>query len=293
MRYRSAGAFRRALEDRLRAQSLKSGVPLVRLRKMVAFDRFLARLMRAQPQQWMLKGGLALQLRLGNRARTTKDIDVLLVTDHQDVHRLLSDAASLHIEDWFRFEVAPPADSQPERFGGLRLQTVCLLDSRLFERFHVDVGVGGPVLQPPEHLSMPELLRFAEIHPVAVPCYPLAQQIAEKVHAYARPHPSGEGSRVKDLADILLMATMAGIHGPLLVQATQITFDAWGTHPIPTRLPDPPSAWSAAFRKTATEVNLTYRTLAEAGQAARGFLTPVLQGRASGSWDPARWSWQP
>jgi len=35
MKYLSSGAFRRALEQRLLAQSLQSGVPLVRLRKMV------------------------------------------------------------------------------------------------------------------------------------------------------------------------------------------------------------------------------------------------------------------
>jgi hypothetical protein len=56
MKYQNGGAFRRALEDRLRAQSLKSGVALVRLRKMVAFDRFLARLLLAQPDTWVLKG---------------------------------------------------------------------------------------------------------------------------------------------------------------------------------------------------------------------------------------------
>jgi hypothetical protein len=56
MKYQSGGAFRRALEDRLRAQSLKSGAALVRLRKMVAFDRLVARLMLAQPDAWLLKG---------------------------------------------------------------------------------------------------------------------------------------------------------------------------------------------------------------------------------------------
>lgn len=55
MKYQNGGAFRRALEDRLRAQSLKSSVALVRLRKMVAFDRFLARLLLAQPDTWVLK----------------------------------------------------------------------------------------------------------------------------------------------------------------------------------------------------------------------------------------------
>ena len=64
MKYNSGSAFRRALEDRLRNQSLQSGVPLVRLRKMVAFDRFLARLIQSSPDEWVLKGGLALQLRL-------------------------------------------------------------------------------------------------------------------------------------------------------------------------------------------------------------------------------------
>ena len=49
MRYKTAVAFRRALEERLRQQSLEGGQPLARLRKMVAFDRFLARLGKKGP----------------------------------------------------------------------------------------------------------------------------------------------------------------------------------------------------------------------------------------------------
>jgi len=45
MRYESSAAFRRALEDRLRRQSLESGTPLVRL-------------VTAQPDAWVLKGSL-------------------------------------------------------------------------------------------------------------------------------------------------------------------------------------------------------------------------------------------
>jgi hypothetical protein len=63
MKYQTGGAFRRALEQRLYNQSLQTGVPLARLRKMVTFDRFLARLFRSQPDDWVVKGGLALQLR--------------------------------------------------------------------------------------------------------------------------------------------------------------------------------------------------------------------------------------
>jgi len=42
MRYDSGGAFRRALEDRLRSKSLSDRTPLIRLRKMVAFERLLS-----------------------------------------------------------------------------------------------------------------------------------------------------------------------------------------------------------------------------------------------------------
>jgi hypothetical protein len=94
MKYKDSAAFRKALETRLRTQSQQSGVPLTRLRKMVAFERFLARLVTDQPGAWVLKGGMALQLRLGRRARTTKDIDLLLKdVPSGDIHQMLVRAA--------------------------------------------------------------------------------------------------------------------------------------------------------------------------------------------------------
>lgn len=44
--------FSPRLEDRLRAQSLATGAPLVRLRTIVVFDCLLARLTEAQPDAW-------------------------------------------------------------------------------------------------------------------------------------------------------------------------------------------------------------------------------------------------
>ena len=74
---------------------------------LVAFDRFLARLVQAQPGAWMLKGGLALQLRMGSHARTTKDIDVLWTIPRLEMQRVLASAASLDLGDWFAFVVRP------------------------------------------------------------------------------------------------------------------------------------------------------------------------------------------
>lgn len=50
----------------------------MRRRQLLVFDRFLARLARELGNAMMLKGGLALELRL-ERARTTKDVDLRLV----------------------------------------------------------------------------------------------------------------------------------------------------------------------------------------------------------------------
>jgi hypothetical protein len=245
----------------------------------------------------VLKGGLALQLRLGNQARTTKDIDVLLTTPYDkphDVHQALVRGALLDLGDWFQFEVERPTAEIPEEpIGGVRFQVRALLDNRRFETFHIDVGWGDPLIEPVDTLSTPALLGFAGIPPTAIPCYSLTQQVAEKVHAYTRPRASGEGSRVKDLVDILLIAELRQMDGPLLQQALQTTFDTRRTHPMPTQFPDPPSTWSMPFRRLAEETGLGYRMLSDASEAARVFLDPVLRGGVAGKWDPMAWSWTP
>ncbi len=211
MKYKTAAAFRRALEERLRQQSLEGRQSLTRLRKMVAFDRFLARLAKKEAEAWIVKGGFALQLRLGARARTTKDIDLSATNrwNREETAAHLRAAASFAFSDWFEFEVGEPVDAATGAPGnGLRFPVRCLLDGRQFENFHLDVGFGDPVLGPPEVLTAPDVLGFADIEPATVRCYPLATQVAEKLHTYTRTYASGETSRSRDLADILLAASM-------------------------------------------------------------------------------------
>jgi nucleotidyltransferase AbiEii toxin of type IV toxin-antitoxin system len=106
VKYASSASFRRALEDRLQVHSQKTALPLIRLRKLVAFDRLLARLTMEQPATWVLKGGLALQLRLGPQARTTQDVDLVMRLDPRHVHETLVNAAVRDLGDWFQFEIA-------------------------------------------------------------------------------------------------------------------------------------------------------------------------------------------
>jgi hypothetical protein len=86
LKYQSGAAFRQALEQPLLVQSRDKGTSLVRLRKAVVFDRLLARLVIAAPDLWVLKGTLALDFRLGERTRTTKDMDSFAATTRRRPH---------------------------------------------------------------------------------------------------------------------------------------------------------------------------------------------------------------
>jgi hypothetical protein len=289
--YQTGADFRRALEERLRTRSLNSGASLARLRKVVAFDRFLVRLIQNQPDQWILKGGFAIDLRMGNKARTTKDIDVLALAGNVDILTSLRNAGALDLGDWFRFEVQPGEVQDQNEIGNLRYHIHSLLDGRTFEDFHIDVGVGDPVIDPVDYLEGPSLLDFSGIRSTLIPCYPVTQQIAEKLHAYTRPHISGESSRVKDFVDILLLAGFGRIDPNRLLLAIQATFENRNTHPIPLELPDPPVDWPRPYQKLAGEVSLNFQTLEEATSAMKVFLNPLLKSEATQLWEPDNWAW--
>src|SRR5258706_2727586 len=76
MRYKTDTDYRTALEARLRHRDEQDGEPIPRLRKRVVFERGMVRLQRDKNNPWVLKGGFALELRLGNMARMTKDLDL-------------------------------------------------------------------------------------------------------------------------------------------------------------------------------------------------------------------------
>jgi hypothetical protein len=86
--YETPHALRAALEQRLLNQSRDSGVSLDRLRRRVIFERVLSRLQVAEPGKWVLKGGMALEVRLKDSARLTKDMDLGLRAADVDAEQL-------------------------------------------------------------------------------------------------------------------------------------------------------------------------------------------------------------
>ena len=77
--YQTPGAFRQAVESRINAR-VSTNAEMQRLRRLIAFDRLLARLFADPSCRWIVKGGYSFEVRYGLSARTTKDIDLSLPT---------------------------------------------------------------------------------------------------------------------------------------------------------------------------------------------------------------------
>jgi hypothetical protein len=261
--YATAGAFRRALEERLKGISQAEQVDLNRLRRQVSFDRLLARLFRDDAAPWVLKGGYALELRFKS-ARSTIDIDltinsVIRATEGGEsatqVREMLQERASVSLDDWFEFLIGPPMmDLTAAPYGGARYSIEARMDGRIFARFHLDAGVGDVVIQPLETTECRDWLGFAGIEKPRVWMISGEQQFAEKIHAYTLPR-SSQNSRVKDLVDMALL-----INGRLdqqrVANALRLTFARRQTHALPASLSTPPEAWQTSFRALAEESGL-------------------------------------
>jgi len=68
---------------------------------------------------------------------------------------------------------------------------------------------------------------FAGIEPLELPAIPLAQHLAEKVHAYTRSYGTAgrPSTRPKDLIDILLIADSQALEAAALREALEHTFE--------------------------------------------------------------------
>ncbi len=282
-----------ALEQRLKAEAERTGLSLARLRKRVAFELFLRRLAQVALDRWVLKGALALDFRLGAASRPTKDIDLGRDDDEEAAIEDIAAAQRLRLDDFFTF-MADRTDAfdEVDEFQAIRFRVRAELAARVFERFVVDVGFAKGVASKPDRVRTSDFLSFAGIEPLELPAIPLAQHLAEKLHAYTRSYgPTGRHStRPKDLVDILLIADSQKLEAAALREALRDTFEARARQPLPESLPAPPPEWAPLYRRLAEEVGLD-PDLTAAFDRAAAFLDPALSGEAQGAWDAKGCTW--
>jgi hypothetical protein len=284
--YETPGAFRQALESRINARVI-TNAEMQRLHRLVAFDRLLARLFMNQDSPWIVKGGYSFEVRYGMSARTTKDIDLSLpelslptTPEKGAIQKLwedIQDTAARYVNDHFVIHIGAPRqefDALPG--GGARFPVEVLLDRRTFAKFHLDVGVGDIVLASPEWATGEEFLAFAGISPARFRILPIAQQFAEKVHAYTLPRKGGINSRVKDLVDLVLILDKDAPAPESVRPAIQATFGHRGTHDIPVSLPAAPTTWTSSFTAMAKQINISETTVEGAVARANDYWKTIF-----------------
>lgn len=292
--YASPLAFKQALDARLRTTAVDAGSTIERVRQLLIFDRFLARVGTHLGPQVVLKGGVVMELRLP-RARATRDVDLRWSGATTDVVGQLRAAVALDLDDFFTFTIAPHRAHPTLRAEGMstdgyRLTVAGAIASKPYGLpFGLDVAIGDPLLEEPDVLDGVDTLAFLGIPRAKHRVYPRTMHIAEKLHAYTLPR-TRENSRVKDLPDIALLASTGTIDATQLRAAIDATFLARAIQPVCSALPSPPPSWAAPYAVMAAQDRLPWATLDAVTAAASAFLNPVLGGLV-GTWSPVTWSW--
>lgn len=263
-KFKSATDFRKSLEARLQGLAAKTQVDLQRLRRKVAFDRFLARIFSRETPGFYLKGGYAMELRLAY-ARATKDIDLTFVRRIKNENELISalilndlrDLADRDLNDHFIYRVGEAQiDLENAPYGDARYPVSAMVDKKLYVRFQLDVGADF-LLDQVETIQRANWLEFCGIPAPVIPMISIEQQFAEKLHTYTLLRGQKVNTRPKDLIDMALLLNMKTPKPNDMLRALQKVFKKRDTHPLPQRLDPPPVVWSDQFIEMAAECGLS------------------------------------
>lgn len=276
MPYETSAALRTALEARLGNESQTTGMRLDRLRRRAVFERLLVRLEVSQPAVWIVKGGLALEIRWDARARSTRDLDLARrepAPDGDQLRATLIDLLATDPDaDGFTFEVGRPERLGTDESGrpGWRFSMRASLAGREFATVRLDIVARAEEITATERLPLPGALAFAGIPTRDVEVVSPVQVFAEKLHALTRDY-GRENTRVRDLVDLALVIEDGLRPDATLLRAVEVVFAARATHTVPDDLPTPPESWSTTYETLAEELDVQARSVADALQTLRDF----------------------
>jgi len=291
--YRSPAAFRRALTDKLKEKAKTSRWTLPQLQRQMAYDRLLERLYLVD-EGWIVKGATALLARdIG--VRGSLDVDVYREAVREVAEADLRMAVASDVGDWFRFELGPagPMDGGAK---GVRIPVAAYVGATMWVEFHVDL-VGSDLRMTGDPEDVPPLARVVmpNVEQHGYRAYPLVDHIADKIAATFERHgaTSAPSTRYRDLVDLVAIVSQTTVDaGP---QMTALRSEARRRRlMLPESFDVPDRAlWGPGYAAEAERSLLPLAlSLDEALDLVRPFTDPLLDGTASGTWDPKahRWS---
>jgi predicted nucleotidyltransferase component of viral defense system len=213
---------RASITDRLNRYATDHGQSIALVRRRFVIARFLTRVFDADPDGWILKGGISMMVRLP-QARYSKDLDLHTATDLPESVDELRRTVRDHHLDHFRFEVGPSTELSHDK--GVTVTVTASLGGKTYDSFSLDlVGARRTLVGEIERRPIPRLVDTDDFPPeTSVPLYPLADQIADKICALYEVHgAAGAASgRFRDLVDLLLISMFLPIDLTSTVDAVE------------------------------------------------------------------------
>ncbi len=228
--------------------------------------------------RFTIKGAVALEMRLPERARATKDIDLVIDgADEDDLAAVLREALKDDYQD-FSFRVKGEPYVMPNK--AVRVEVAMDYRGRSWSTVQVDLSKQEGGVTEVELVDALELEPFGLSTPSALPCLSLRYHIAQKIHGMTQPAAQDDASneRFRDLADVLLVRGLVE-DLPAVRAACVEVFAFRGTHGWPPAF-EPPAFWEELYAELAAGLELEEKTLEEAVREARAFIEAIDAARA-------------
>ena len=271
----SAGVLARYAQ----AYARELGVAEGRVRAWVAYmimAGVLERVTTADSPLFIVKGGVALGLRLRDRARATKDIDIVLRDTTADLADNLEEALTGEPYQGFSFR----RKGQPLLLdnGAVNMEFGVTYKGQPWTSVSVDIAraeAGEVDVEWVDAIAMTDALGVTG--PAQLPCLPLRFHVAQKLHGMTLPpRPGKENERFRDLVDLVLMDAMITHDYAALREACELVFRNRNTHSWPPDLSTVPAHWAQPFSRLAEELELAETDLEAALVRVRKFVARIV-----------------
>jgi predicted nucleotidyltransferase component of viral defense system len=251
-RYGSPSAFRRAMQDRLKAASNEQHRPQSELMRQFILQRFLSRVFLSSDSKWVLKGGTGLLMRLPG-SRHSKDLDLLHGTANMDAAlEELREIAEIEGIDPFRFVLGEPK-AMTGGVEGVTVSVSAYLGVTKVETFPIDLSTHLELVAGVDSLDVRPIIVIDDVDPLPrFRIYPLPDQIADKVCAmYSAYGPTKAAStRYRDLADLVTIVRSESFGANETQKALGAESARRGIQ-LPTTMELPALEWSGGYNAAA------------------------------------------
>lgn len=212
---------------------------------------------------------MALEVRLRDDARFTKDLDLGLRAEVHDGAQLedrLIEALTLDLDkDRFLISVRSVQKLTEDDTGRAtwRAHIAATLADKPFGGLQVDVSPRTHELEATDLVPLPNSLDFAGIATPVVEVIDLQRHVAEKFHGMLKVFEDRTNSRVRDLADLVILSEHGLIDTEAAATAVRTVW-AERDHALPTVLSALPTSWHDRYERLAADHGLGAGTFPEA-----------------------------